>query len=185
MRELLEKISLRELRLALLGIGAILTAATVAGALLPKVKAARAASGEVSVLEEAAQDGAELERHLEQQHARIAELQYQLHGDMANLPVQQIEAYIIGQLQRVSWNNEVELVSVQPSMGERVQIFQEMLFNVELVGEYDDLYRWLWEARNDLGYVVVKEYSLSRQNDDDDQPLLVADLSLASYRAVE
>ncbi len=185
MRELLEKISLRELRLALLGIGAILTAATVAGALLPKVKAARAASGEVSVLEEAAQDGAELERHLEQQHARIAELQYQLHGDMANLPVQQIEAYIIGQLQRVSWNNEVELVSVQPSMGERVQIFQEMLFNVELVGEYDDLYRWLWEARNDLGYVVVKEYSLSRQNDDDDAPLLVADLSLASYRAVE
>ncbi len=185
MRELLQKVSLRELRLALLGIGAILTAATVAGALLPEVKAARAASNEVSVLEEAAQDGAELERHLEEQHARIAELQYQLHGDMANLPVQQIEAYIIGQLQRVSWNNNVELVSVEPSIGERVQIFQEMLFNVELVGEYDDLYRWLWEARNDLGYVVVKEYSLSRRDDDDDEPRLVADLSLASYRAVE
>ena len=185
MRELLEKISLRELRLALLGIGAVLTAVTVAGALLPKVKAARAATNEVGVLEEAAQDGAELERHLEEQHARIAELQYQLHGDMANLPVQQIEAYIIGQLQRVSWNNNVELVSVEPSTGERVQIFQEMLFNVELAGEYDDLYRWLWEARNDLGYVVVKEYSLSRQDDSDDEPQLVADLSLASYRAIE
>lgn len=185
MRELLEKISLRELRLVLLGIGAILTAAMLAGALLPKFKAARTAANEVSVLEEAAQDGAELERHLEEQHARIEELQYQLHGDMANLPVRQIEAYIIGQLQRMSWNNNVELVSVEPSMGERVQIFQEMLFNVELVGEYDDLYRWLWEARNDLGYVVVKEYSLSRQDDDDDEPLLVADLSLASYRAVE
>ena len=185
MRELLEKISLRELRLALLGIGAILTAATVAGAMLPKVKAARAAANEVSVLEEAAQDGAELERHLDEQRARIEALQYQLHGDMAKLPVRQIEAYIIGQLQRVSWNNNVELVSVAPSTGERVQIFQEILFNVELVGEYDDLYRWLWEARNDLGYMVVKEYSLSRQNDDDDEPLLVADLSLASYRAVE
>ena len=185
MQELLEKISLRELRLVLLGIGAILTAAMIAGTLLPKVKAARVASGEVSVLEEAAQDGAELERHLDEQRARIEELQYRLHGDMANLPVQQIEAYIIGQLQRVSWNNNVELVSVEPATGERVQIFQEMLFNVELAGQYDDLYRWLWEARNDLGYVVVKEYSLSRQDGDDNEPLLLADLSLASYRAVK
>ncbi len=185
MQDLLKKISLRELRLALLGICAILTAATAASLLLPKVKAANAAQREVSVLEEASQDGAELERHLEDQRARIEELQYRLHGDMANLPVRQIEAYIIGRLQRVSWNNDVELVSVEPSTGERVQIFQEMLFNVELVGEYDDLYRWLWEARNDLGYVVVKEYSLSRQDDDDEEPLLVADLSLASYRAVE
>ena len=69
-------------------------------------------------------------------------------------------------------------------MGERVQIFQEMLFNVRLVGQYDDLYRWLWETRNDLGYVVVKEYNLERHDKDDDEPLLAATLSLASYRAV-
>lgn len=185
MQELLQKISLRELRLALLGIGAILTAAVAAGSLLPKVKAASAASHQVTVLEEAAQDGAELEQHLEEQHARIQELQYRLHGDMANLPVRQIEAYIIGRLQRVSWNNDVELVSVEPSTGDRVQIFQEMLFNVQLVGHYDDLYRWLWEARDDLGFVVVKEYGLTRQDNEDEEPLLVADLSLASYRAVE
>lgn len=185
MQELLQKISLRELRLALLGIGAILTAAIAAGSLLPKVKAANAAHRQVTVLEEAAQDGAELEQHLQEQHVRIQELQYLLHGDMANLPVRQIEAYIIGRLQRVSWNNDVELVSVEPSTGERVQIFQEMLFNVQLVGHYDDLYHWLWEARNDLGYVVVKEYGLTRKDNDDEEPLLVADLSLASYRAVE
>lgn len=185
MRELLQKISLRELRLALLGVGAILTAATAAGALLPKVKAAIASSHEVTILEEAAQDGDELDKHLQEQHARIEDLKYRLHGDMANLPVRQVEAYIIGRLQRVSWNNDVELVSVEPATGERVQIFQEMLFNVRLVGQYDDLYRWLWETRTDLGYVVVKEYGLTRQDNDDEEPLLVADLSLASYRAVE
>lgn len=185
MQELLKKVSLRELRLALLGIGAILIAALAAGLLIPKVKAANAANQAVAVLEEAAQDGSELERHLQEQHSRIEELKYRLHGDMANLPVRQVEAYIIGQLQRVSWNNNVELVSVEPATGERVQIFQEILFNVELVGGYEDLYHWLWEARSDLGYVVVKEYSLRRQDNDDAKPLLVADLSLASYRAVE
>lgn len=185
MQDLLQKMNLRELRLALLGIGAILVTAIAAGVLIPKAKAARAASLEVSVLEEAAQDGAELERHLQEQQSKIEELKYRLHGDMANLPVRQIEAYIIGRLQKVSWNNNVELVSVEPATGERVQIFQEILFNVRLVGQYDDLYHWLREARDDLGYVVVKEYGLTRENDDDQQPLLVADLSLASYRAIE
>jgi len=66
-----------------------------------------------------------------------------------------------------------------------VQIFQEMLFNVELKGQYDDLYRWLWEARDDLGYVVVKEYGLKRYDDEDEFPQLLANLSLASYRAIE
>ncbi|MDH3338946.1 MAG: type 4a pilus biogenesis protein PilO [Gammaproteobacteria bacterium] len=185
MQELLRKIDLRQLRLALLGIGAILTTAMLTGVLLPKVKAAHTANREVSVLEEASQDGDELERHLQEQQANIQELRFRLHGDMANLPVRQVEAYIIGRLQRVSWNNNVELVSVEPATGERVQIFQEILFNVQLVGQYRDLYRWLWDARNDLGYLVVKEYGLRRRDNDDDEPLLTADLSLASYRAIQ
>lgn len=185
MQELLKKLSLRELRLALLGIGAILISAIAAGVLLPKIKVARAATHEVSALEEAAQDGSELDRHLQEQNAKIDELQYRLHGDMASLPVKEIEAYMIGRLQKISWNNEVDLVSVVPATGERVKIFQEILFKVRLVGEYEDLYRWLLEARSDLGYVVVKEYGLTRQDNNDAQPRLVADLSLASYRAVE
>ncbi|MBT8101489.1 MAG: hypothetical protein KJO95_00885, partial [Gammaproteobacteria bacterium] len=81
--------------------------------------------------------------------------------------------------------NNVELVSVQPTMGERIEVFQEMLFRVQLMGQYKDLYSWLWETRNDLGYIVVKELSLSRNDNVDDEPLLKANLSLASYRRVE
>ena len=104
---------------------------------------------------------------------------------MANLPVRQVEAYIIGRLQEVSWDSGVELVSVEPAMGQQVQVFQELLFNVELVGEYHDLYAWLWDVRNELGYVVVKEYSVSRQDNEDEEPALSARLSLASYRTIQ
>lgn len=185
MKDLLKRFELRELRLMLLGIGAVVTAGLVAGLALPKIKTVRAVALEVQVLEEAAQDGGELDRNLQAQHASIEELKYRLHGDMANLPVKQVEAYIIGRLQKVSWNNNVDLVSVEPGTGDRVQIFQEILFNVQLVGQYDDLYRWLLETRSDLGYVVVKEYALTRHDNADDSPQLLAKLSLASYRAVE
>ena len=104
---------------------------------------------------------------------------------MAGLPVRQIESYVVGRLQGISWGNDIELVSVEPAMGDRVEIFQEMIFNVQLSGEYTDLYQWLWEARNELGFVVIKEYGLARRDNDDDEPLLLADLSLATYRAVK
>ncbi len=185
MQDLLRKINLRELRLALLGIGAVITIAIAAGVVLPKFKSLQAAKKNVSVLVEASRDGAELDRHLEEKHAQLEALRYRLHGDMANLPARQVEAYIIGRLQKVSWNTNVELVSVQPADGELVQVFQEMLFKVELVGKYHDLYRWLWEARNDLGFVVVKELAFTRDDDNDDEPRLQANLNLASYRTIE
>ena len=184
MQDMLNKISLREFRLLLIGVGAILTCASVAWTVIPGAKAYRAAAKEVAVLEQASRDGTELESHLQEQRKKIQDLNYRLHGDMANMPVRQVESYIIGRLQRISWGNNVELVSVEPGMGDRVEIFQEMIFNVQLSGQYADLYSWLWEARNELGFVVVKEYGLARRNDNDEEPLLLADLSLASYRAV-
>ena len=185
MQELLQKIGLRELRMALLGIGAAVTLALITSVLLPKFKALTSANNTLTVLREASEDGAELERHMQQQQARLDELRYRLHGDMANLPARQVESYIIGRLQKVSWDNNVELVSVQPGLGEQVQVFQEMLFSVQLIGRYADIYGWLWEARSELGFVVVKELNLERDSDVDDEPLLQASLNLASYRTIE
>ena len=185
MQDFIAKISVREFRLLLIGAGFIVTAAIAAYLIIPKAKAYAATSREVAVLEQASLDGEELTAHLDAQREQIAELDYRLHGDMANMPIRQIESYIIGRLQRISWGNDVELVSVEPSTGERVEIFQEMIFDVQLSGEYADLYKWLWDARNELGFVVVKEYGLRRRDDSDEAPQLFADLSLASYRAIQ
>ena len=185
MQELLKKISVRELRLLMLGVGATIMALLVTALVVPNMKSMQSVRKEIELLEATARDGRELEQQLEQQHESIAELRYQLDGDMANLPVRQVEAYIIGRLQRVSWDNDVELLSVEPATGERIKIFQELVFNVQLAGHYEDLYRWLLEMREDLGYVVVKEYRLARAGTEDDDPRLLASLSLASYRAVE
>ena len=185
MQELLQRVSLRELRLLLAGIGAIAVVALAVSMLVPKIKALVAAQENVTVLQAASIDSVELEQHLQQQNQRIEELRFRLYGDMAELPLKEVEAYIIGRLQEISWGTRVDLISVEPAAGEQVQIFQEMLFNVELLGQYDDLYRWLWDVRNELGYVVIKEYSLTRRDNDDAEPMLLANLSLASYRAVE
>ena len=185
MQALLQKIGLQELRLALLGVGVAITVAVISATIVPKSRTLIATNELLAVHEQAAEDGDELDRMLQHQNAVIESLRHRLYGDMASLPARQVEAHIIGQLQRLSWNNGVELVSVRPSIGERVQVFQEMLFAVELSGHYGDLYRWLWDVRNDLGFVVVKKLDLARAQPNDDEPLLTARLDLASYRAIE
>ena len=183
MLEALEKIGTRELRLALLGLGLVVTAIAVSVALLPRVKAYSAAAKAVTVLEDANANTVDLEQQLQDRYASIEELKFRLHGDMANLPLKQVESYVIGKLQKISWRNDVDLVSVEPAAGQRVQIFNEVLFNIELIGEYDDIYRWLWDAKNELGFVVVKEYGMRRRDNVDEDPRLSTTVSLASYRA--
>ena len=183
MLEALQKIGTRELRLAVLGLGLVVTTIAVSAALLPRVKAYSAAVKAVAVLEDANANTVDLEQQLQDRYTSIEELKFRLHGDMANLPLKQVESYVIGRLQKISWRNDVDLVSVQPAAGQRVQIFNEVLFNIELIGEYDDIYRWLWDAKNELGFVVVKEYGMRRNDSVDENPRLKTTVSLASYRA--
>ena len=179
----LEKLDDREFRLALVGLGAVLTIAIGSVTLMPGFKSYRTASQAVTVLEKANQNSGDLEQQLQEHHSSIEELKFRLHGDMANLPLKQVESYVIGKLQKISWRNDVDLISVKPASGQKVQIFTEMLFNVELLGEYDNIYRWLWDAKNELGFVVVKEYGMKRSDSNDDNPRLTTTVSLASYRA--
>ena len=181
----IEKLGMREVRLLLLGVGLALTSIAVVTTFLPKMKQYQATTKSVAVLEEAQIDGDDLDQQLQERHASIKDLRYRLHGDMANLPFKQVESYVIGRLQKISWRNDVELVSVKPAAGQQVQIFREMLFNIELVGEYNNIYRWLWDTRNELGFVVVKEYTMRRNDENDENPRLLADVSLSSYRAEE
>lgn len=184
MADVLDKLGMRELRLLLGGAVVIVVTLLVFSLLVPRAKALVAAYDAVDVLRAASEDGEALEQRLAAWNERIEALEYRLYGDMASLPVRQVEAYIIGRLQEISWSADVDLVGVEPALGRELQIYQELLFNVELVGGYEDLYRWLWDVRNELGYVVVQDYSLTRRDDTDDDPALTARLSLASYRAV-
>lgn len=185
MQQILARFSVREIKILLMAVLAATAIAMFFAAVLPQLKSLRAANHEVRSLLGVVEDSEALRAGLAKQQKENDALDVRLHGDMANLPALEVEAYIIGRLQKVSWSNTVELVSVGPVAGEQMRYFQEVLFNVELIGRYDDLYRWLIEARRELGFVVVKEYTLSRHDAEDQEPQLLASLSLASYRAIE
>jgi hypothetical protein len=176
------RLDLRQLWLFGGGTLCVLVALMSTHAVRPQLKAWRTA-----VAAEAGLRGKQvpaLEPELAQEADAIAELGRRLHGEMADVPARELEAVVVGRLQSVSLRHDVELVSVRPGHGEQVDMFQEMLFAVELSGRYADLYAWLEELRGELGFAVIRDFTVQRVNDDGDVPALRATLTLASYRTL-
>ncbi len=157
MTALIERLDARQFHLLLGGVVLLVAAAMVSLLLLPQVKIYRAAQAANAGLPPVPADAMLLQAMLAQRDNAIAERSRQLHGDMANLPVREIEAFVIDRLQGIAWNHNVSLEGVRPSSGETVESFREVLFKLELKGQYADLYAWLRELRSELGFIVIKE----------------------------
>jgi type II secretory pathway component PulM len=181
--DLPSRLDARQQRL-LMGGGLVLSAAVLFSyVLLPPLKAYRSALEAREVLELSASQGQAVSQQLAGLQAEVEAVRRELHGDMANLPEKQLESFVIGRLQGISWRNNVELMSVEPAAGETVQMFSESLFKVTLSGDYFDLYGWLQDINTELGFVVIKEYEMRPLEDVPTNPRLAVNLTIASYRA--
>ena len=182
MFELLARYGKRELALILTLVGALLIAPVSTYVVWPEFKKFRAVSASRDTLVSTAANEGELNAELDGLRVDVQTLERRLHGDMANLPPKEVEAYIIGRLQAISWRNRVELVGVEPGNGDVIETFREMLFTVRLAGDYFDLYNWLRDLGEELGFVVIKRYQVSPIDRSEAAPRLAAELTIATYR---
>jgi Tfp pilus assembly protein PilO len=153
--------------------------------LWPQLRRFQTISESHNVLREAVTGSEDLNLQLTSARAELARLGRQLHGDMAGLPVNQVESYIIGRLQKVSWDTGVELISVRPGRGQQVQMFQENLFEVEIVAGYFDFFTWLQTIGHELGFIVVQQYEIRPMGKELAQPKLKINLTMVSYQMVQ
>ena len=114
---------------------------------------------------------------------QIEGLKMQLYGEGgkgAQRPVSQMTSYVIGRLDQLSSRHGVQLESVRP--GERGQVlsFAEVPFDVEVTGEYFDLFAWLLDAEQALRPMIVKQFHLRPASGADG---LQMKLRVVSYRA--
>jgi Tfp pilus assembly protein PilO len=182
LENLLNRLDARQQKLIAASAVVLLAAALFSYTLMPQVRAYRLASETKTLLEAAGLQGDLVALQLQGLSTDVEALKKLLHGDMANLPEQQLEAFVIGRLQSISWRDNVELVSIEPKDGETVQMFSELLFNVALTGTYADLYTWLTDIKAELGFIVIKEYRMRPIEDVAENPQLAASLTIASYR---
>ncbi len=186
MQAYLARLDNRSFFLALGGLLLLIASAMFTYLILPQIKSYGAQLNTRELLRDIIENGDELESELSALQAEVETLKHNLHGDMANLPIKQMEAYIIGRLQAMSWRYQVELVGIHPGAGQKVKMFKEILFDVELSGGYFNLVEWLRELGRELGFVVIKEYEIKPLGGkQDDEPQLSLNLTIVSYRTMQ
>ena len=186
MQDFFDNAEPRSIAMILIALVVLLSAVEVTYLVLPQFKSYRALNAEYELLDGAMINGESLAAQLTRVDEEVKNLSHQLHGDMAQLPAKQMESFVIGRLQKVSWSTQIELVSVQPGEGKQVQNFRETLFEVKLMAGFHNFFEWLQVVNEELGYIVVNKFEISpKGNGMVKDPKLDITLTLISYRMVE
>lgn len=112
----------------------------------------------------------------------LGRLREELYGGAARVPLRQIQAFVIDSLDQIAERHAVELIGITPGEVSAVLMFEELPYEVHVVGGYFDLFAWLREVETRLAPMVVKEFSMQREARSDRVEL---ELALVAYRAEE
>ena len=181
----LQTVDPRQLRLIGYGTATLIVVAIVMYLILPQWRIYQATSQSLNIMRTNIAAGAGLDAQLEALRFDVNELERTLNGDASNLPAKQMEAFVIGRLQTISWRNRLKLVSVQPSEGQPIDQFRELVFDVELSGNYFAMFDWLADISEELGFIVVKRFDIETKsrNRIEDAADLSVKLTMAAYRS--
>lgn len=172
----------RTTTLLLLALPLLVMSALGSYVIWPELREYRAALATRNILNGVSQNDSALGAQITALQQQVESLGHELHGDLAGMPDNQVEAFIIGRLQAISWRNNIQLQSVVPGKGTPVKVFEEVVFKVGITGDYFDLHAWLRDLDDELGFVVVKHFSIKPANSGGKQQTLRADLTVALYR---
>ena len=185
MNNYLSNINSRIYIMSVVGVVVVVFAIVIAYLITPKYKQYHNLSLNLNMLERQVNKDDDVQSAIASLSGEIELAKRQLKGDMANLPEKEMESYIIGVLQNISWDNKINLIGVKPAKGSEIHIFQELLFNVKLSGDYFDLYNWFIEIRKNLGFIVVKKLNISPIRNQESNEQLLMDLTIASYKSIQ
>ena len=120
---------------------------------------------------------------IDDQRLEIQQLKLKLNGEAGDMPANEMESYMIGRLQNLSWDAGVQLISVRPGVAKQVLNFDEISFEVNVWGDYRSLYAWLNKLSSNLGFLMVSKYNIRSISQKSFENTLDMSVTLIFYRA--
>ena len=145
------------------------------------LQALRQSEKTLYLLDNELQTGVPLESQIVSYQKLVEQLGKDLKGTGPQLPLNQMIASIIGQLDIIADHHKVKLISIKPGITEQIFTFQVLPFYVELSADYFSLYNWLRELEKELGPILIKKFKLRKEGKSKQRSM---SLTLVSYQFV-
>ena len=184
-RENLVSVEPRSLGLIMILIGFMVVAVVMLYMVKPQYQSFSERSTTFEMLNTQIDDQQQLQRAIEIEQQKLKKLQLQLHGEAGDMPVNEMEAYLVGRLQGLAWDAGVELAGVRPGSKKQIMKFEEISFKVDLTGEYINLYKWLKKVGNTLGFMLVSNYEIGLDGKKSNQIPLKMSVTIVFYRVAD
>ena len=168
--------------MAMGGVFLLTVASFISYGLWPQISKYRMSLHTIELLEDVVVSADSMNSEIEKAEKEIAMLDRSLHGEVLDMPSRKMEAYVIGRLQEISWKNSIKLLGVRPGTANTVTSLEEIPFNVEVSGDYFDLYAWLQDLGLELGFLAIRHFNISPLVSGNADSDLKASLTLVSYR---
>ena len=115
-----------------------------------------------------------------QAEREVEDLRNTLYGGAANIPRAEIESFVVDALDRISEVHGVRLLGITPDVSDRVLMFEELPYTVEVSGSFFALHKWLYTVERELRPMVVKRFELSPSRD---RSVITLNLKIVAYRS--
>ena len=185
MRENLMGVAPKSLKLILFLVSLVVLTALLLYLVKPQYLSYSQKSATYKMLNTQIDDQQHLQQAIDTEHEKIKALQLQLHGEAGAMPVNEMEAYLVGRLQGLAWDAGVELVGVKPGHAKRIMEFEEISFKVDVTGDYRNLYSWLTRIGEKLGFMLISNYEISLEGKAVNSVPLKMGVTIVFYRVVE
>lgn len=136
----------------------------------------------LKILQDDVRAGLPLGDQIEALEKNIGGVNRQLYGSGPRRPGNKLVAVVIGQIDSIAARHDVKLVSVKPGNKEKVFMFEEMLFHIEIQGTYFGVFDWLHDVEHEIGPLVVKQFRMQPESDSEIRRM---DLTMVSYQLAE
>lgn len=185
MQSLLEQLDRRSLTLIMVGTISVIIALLGSRLIGPEIKAQKKEKRSLELIERLQGNQLDASSEISGLRSELESLSHQIHGTLPDMPLKQLEVYIMGQLQTISWDNNVDLVSVKPGLNQNILVFQEISLTVDVQGKYHDIHRWLWHLGHQLGFMVVKQFQITPTSFEEPNPDLKLRTNIVFYREAD
>lgn len=109
----------------------------------------------------------------------LAALRERLHGEASAVPRAEMESWVVDRMYGISQRRGVRLLGVSPAAPGSFLGFDELPFEVDVVGDYFGLFDWLVDVEEELRPLVVQQFALGHTKNDGGVQM---SLRIVSYR---